>query len=205
MSMTVLLNLNQVPDGWTPTGYWRYIKKFCSYSLEWRIWKVYFYVRVIKVIRNFHSLTQSFNRPMICANRLSESIFISSDIEQLPSPSPPSLGVFKHPQLKLQLKVQLNPNSTLRPQNPNFWKRKFVEVEVEVEASSQAFEINFMRSILICSNLRPQLCVTTHTYSLYYINFKGVQELQKLHRVGKFFNRWQPDPPPPYPPKKRKY
>ena len=30
---------------------------------------------------------------------------------------------------------------------------------------------------------------------------KGVQKLQKLHGVGKFFNGWRPDPPP-LPPKK---
>ena len=34
---------------------------------------------------------------------------------------------------------------------------------------------------------------------------KGVQELQKLHGVGNFFNGWWLDPPPPLPPQKRKY
>ena len=38
---------------------------------------------------------------------------------------------------------------------------------------------------------------------------KGELEMQKLHRVGKIFNKWQADPPPPpSPPKlvrKKKY
>ena len=30
---------------------------------------------------------------------------------------------------------------------------------------------------------------------------KGEPEMQKLHGVGKFFNEWRADPPPPLPPK----
>ena len=31
---------------------------------------------------------------------------------------------------------------------------------------------------------------------------KGELEMQKLHGVGKFFNEWWADLPPPFPPKK---
>ena len=37
-----------------------------------------------------------------------------------------------------------------------------------------------------------------------WVSHKGVQELQKLHRVGKFYNGWWPDPPPPPPPPPKK-
>ena len=54
------------------------------------------------------------------------------------------------------------------------------------------------------------LRVTLTVLQKFYLNWnlqnpKGVQELQKLHRVGKYFNGWRPDPPPPPTPQKRKY
>ena len=54
-----------------------------------------------------------------------------------------------------------------------------------------------------CAIFRLNFMFSSNNYTNFLKISKGVQKLQKLHGVGKFFNGWRPDPPPPPPPPKK--